>query len=107
MRKVDDGEKKEKRKEKKKKEKKEKKIMTFIVATTSLPAVDPLYDDRWNAARSCQNHLLCLGLDLVFDNKSIIFDCFTTLRCKKPIGYIVYRSQYKILNLCHFIFLSD
>ena len=41
MRKVDDGEKKEKRKKKRK----EKKIMTFIVATTSLPV------DRPNADR--------------------------------------------------------
>ena len=40
MRKVDDGEKKEK-----KEEKKRKKIMTFIVATTSLPV------DRPNADR--------------------------------------------------------
>ena len=28
--------------------------MTFIVATTSLPAVYRPNDDRWNAARSCQ-----------------------------------------------------
>ena len=46
MRKVDDG-KKEKRKEKKKR-------MAFLVATTSLPAVDRPNADRWNAARSCQ-----------------------------------------------------
>ena len=43
MRKVDDAEKKRK-----------KKRMTFLVATTSLPAVDRLNADRWNAARSCQ-----------------------------------------------------
>ena len=28
--------------------------MTFLVATTSLPAVYRPNDDRWNAARSCQ-----------------------------------------------------
>ena len=28
--------------------------MTFLVATTSLPAVDRPNADRWNAARSCQ-----------------------------------------------------
>ena len=33
----------------------EKKRMLFLVATTSLPAVDRPNDDRWNAARSCQN----------------------------------------------------
>ena len=55
MRKVDDGEEKEKeKKEKKEKEKKEKR-MAFLVATTSLPAVYRPNDDRWNAARSCQN----------------------------------------------------
>ena len=43
MRKVDDG---EERKKKKEKEKEKKgKIMTFIVATTSLPAVVCLNDD--------------------------------------------------------------
>ena len=36
-----------------KKEKKKKK-MSFLVATTSLPAVDRPNADRWNAARSCQ-----------------------------------------------------
>ena len=50
MRKVDDGKRKEK-----KKEKKEKKRMAFLVATTSLPAVYRPNNDRWNAARSCQN----------------------------------------------------
>ena len=45
MRKVDDGE----------KNKKKKKRMTFLVATTSLPAVDRPNTDCWNAARSCQN----------------------------------------------------
>ena len=45
MRKVDDGEKKKKRKEKR---------MSFLVATTSLPAVYRPNDNRWNAARSCQ-----------------------------------------------------
>ena len=49
MRKVDDGE--------KKKEKKEKKRMLFLVATTSLPAVDRPNADRWNATRLCQNIL--------------------------------------------------
>ena len=29
--------------------------MAFLVATTSLPAVYRPNDDRWNAARSCQN----------------------------------------------------
>ena len=48
MRKGRDGEK--KRKEKKKR-------MTFLVATTSLPAVYRPNDDRWNAARSCQKIL--------------------------------------------------
>ena len=28
--------------------------MSFLVATTSLPAVDRPNADRWNAARSCQ-----------------------------------------------------
>ena len=46
MRKVDDGE--------KKKKEKEKKRITFLVVTTSLPAVYRPNDDRWNAARSCQ-----------------------------------------------------
>ena len=46
MRKVDDGEK-----------KKEKKRMLFLVATTSLPAVDRPNADRWNATRLCQNIL--------------------------------------------------
>ena len=32
----------------------EKKRLKRIVATTSLPAVDRLNDDHWNAARSCQ-----------------------------------------------------
>ena len=45
MRKVDDG---EKRKEKKKKR------MLFLVAITSLPAVDRPNDDRWNAGPSFQ-----------------------------------------------------
>ena len=48
MRKVDDGEKKEKKEKKRKKrkeKKRKKKIMTFIVATTSLPV------DRPNADR--------------------------------------------------------
>ena len=54
MRKVDDGKRKEKRK-KKRKEKRKKKRMPFLVATTSLPTVYRLNDDRWNAARSCQN----------------------------------------------------
>ena len=45
MRKVDDGEKRKKKRKKKKKKRKEKKIMTFIVATTSLPV------DRPNADR--------------------------------------------------------
>ena len=32
--------------------------MIFLVATTSLPAVDRPNDDRWNAARSCQLDVL-------------------------------------------------
>ena len=44
MRKVDDGEKKRK-----------KKRMLFLMAITSLPAVDRPNADRWNAARLCQN----------------------------------------------------
>ena len=43
MRKVDNG------------EEKKKKRMTFLVATTSLPAVDRPNADRWNAARSRQH----------------------------------------------------
>ena len=39
----------------KKKEKKKRKRILFLVATTSLPAVYRPNDDRWNAARSCQN----------------------------------------------------
>ena len=42
MRKVDDGEK--KKEEKKKEKKRKKKIMTFIVATTSLPVHRPNAD---------------------------------------------------------------
>ena len=38
-------------------EKKKKKRLMIIVATTSLPAVDCPYADRWNAARSCQKHI--------------------------------------------------
>ena len=34
---------------------KRKKRMAFLVVTTSLPAVYRPNDDRWNAARSCQN----------------------------------------------------
>ena len=49
MRKVGDG-------EKKRKKRKEKR-MSFLLATTSLPAVYRPNDDRWNAARSCQNCL--------------------------------------------------
>ena len=49
MRKVDDG--------RKKKKKRKKKRILFLVATTSLPAVDIPNDDRWNAARSCQYSL--------------------------------------------------
>ena len=45
MRKVDDG--------KKSKEKKKKKML-FLVATTSLPAVNRLNANRWNATRSRQ-----------------------------------------------------
>ena len=57
MRKVDNG---EKRKEKKKRKKKR---MSFLVATTSLPAVDRPNADRpnadcWNAARSRQLGLM-------------------------------------------------
>ena len=37
-----------------KKTKKQKRLMK-IVASMSLPTVDPLNADRWNAARSCQN----------------------------------------------------
>ena len=33
-----------------------------IVATTSLPAVDRPYSDRWNAARSCQKTCREFGL---------------------------------------------
>ena len=45
--------------------KKKKKIQMKIVATTSLPAVDRLNTDRWNAARSRQNHdMLFLALEL-------------------------------------------
>ena len=49
--------------------------MAFLVATTSLPAVDRPNADSWNAARSCQNItfsytssfiLLCLGSRLQY-----------------------------------------
>ena len=56
MRKVDDGKRKEKKRKEKRKEKREKKRMAFLVATTSLPAVYCPNDERWNAARSCQNN---------------------------------------------------
>ena len=61
MRKVDDGE--------KKKEKKEKKRMLFLVATTSLPAVDRPNADRWNTTRSCQfrNRLTIIPTDGLTD----------------------------------------
>ena len=74
MRKVDDGEERKRKKKKKEKEKrkkkKEKKRMTFLVATTSLPAVDRPNADRWNAARSCQkmkkgSHLTINVIDLI------------------------------------------
>ena len=52
MRKVDDG---------------EKKRMSFLVATTSLPAVDRPNADRWNADRSCQNYL-CDTKQILYDN---------------------------------------
>ena len=48
MRKVDNG------KKEKKEKKKKKKRMTFLVATTSLPAVERPNADRWNVPRSCQ-----------------------------------------------------
>ena len=35
--------------------------MSFLVAPTSLPAVDRPNADRWNAARSCQ-WIKCLSL---------------------------------------------
>ena len=38
--------------------------MAFLVATTSLPAVYRLNDDRWNAARSCQKCCKQVGTDL-------------------------------------------
>ena len=44
----------EKKQEKQKKRRKKRKRMMKIVATTSLPAVDCLNADRWNAASSCQ-----------------------------------------------------
>ena len=53
MRKVDDGEKR-KEKKRKKEEKRKEKRMSFLVATTSLPAVDRPNDDRRNAVRSRQ-----------------------------------------------------
>ena len=60
MRKGRDG---EKKKREKNGEKKKKKRRMKIVATTSLPAVDPPNADRWNAARSRQKlsglHLKC------------------------------------------------
>ena len=57
MRKGRDGEKRGKRTEKEKAGKKKKKRRMEIVATMSLPAVECPNADRWNAARSCQNHL--------------------------------------------------
>ena len=70
MRKGRDGEKKKKKREKKggKKQgkktgkKKKKKIRMKIVATTSLPAVDRLNADCWNAACSCQKRRAYIGL---------------------------------------------
>ena len=47
------------------------KSLMRIVATTSLPAVDSLNADRWNATRSCQKLILfnvCyISLDLTFN----------------------------------------
>ena len=59
MRKVDDGGKKEKN-------------MWFLVATTSLPAVDRPNADRWNAARSCQYSKYLQG------SRKIYFGIFST-----------------------------
>ena len=39
-------------------EKKKEKRLMEIVATTSLPAVDRPNADRWNAARSRQQHIM-------------------------------------------------
>ena len=50
----------------------------IIVATTSLPAVDPPNADRWNAARSCQ--LSGLKLDALAHR----LQCHTA--CKIKIG---------------------
>ena len=43
------------------------KIMAFLVATKSLPAVDRLNADRWNAARSCQLALFssCIYIQII------------------------------------------
>ena len=54
MRKGRDGGKKRGKKKRGKKTGKKKKRQMKIVATTSLPAVDCLNADRWNAARSRQ-----------------------------------------------------
>ena len=61
MRKGRDG---EKNKTKKNGKKKEKRLM-IIVVTTSLPAVDRLNADQWNAARSCQ-----LSLDMIKEERT-------------------------------------
>ena len=58
--------------------------MTFLVATTSLPAVYRPNDDRWNVARSCQcgqtkkkglkNAIFFLLFRLLFSQKECLFN---------------------------------
>ena len=53
--------------------------MTFLVATTSLPAVDRPNADRWNAARSCQKSKQNKALGIIEWGgvmKAIIFPLF-------------------------------
>ena len=82
MRKVDDGEKRKKKRKKKRKEKKEKKRekrkekrkkkkMLFLVATTSLPAVDRPNADRWKAARLCQTYIFSWNWQTIWTRNSM------------------------------------
>ena len=51
-----------------------------IVATTSLPAVNRLNADRWNAARSCQlNNFMNTDLKMEKDGMKLKFATFIIL----------------------------
>ena len=71
MRKVDDGE--------KRKEKKKKRIL-FLVAITSLPAVDRPNDDHWNTVRLCQN---TIKYKVLFWGFEVLNDSLITVECCK------------------------